>query len=280
MAEFITPEECEAHAAQFERPLMPRAWMRAAATIRDLREQLAAAKLTAEISAGMLETLQAETADLIEVERCKQSIEAAGCAWQHTTSVIGTHPISLLPFGPTDHLFLSRVAGKRGQDATPVDWQFAEQQAWTYASAPYRKRVDAKGCAIDLYFGRDWHPVVVTTGMCGEQGFGEPGDTLTRELLETAAQWAEAHPASEPQEPEEPEPPAKPHPNWPERCKEPGHCCQRCAHNRSNGPPCNETDCSGPGRCCHAFDSWDGKGPNYPQGDGLHCYFTPRGGAS
>ena len=46
--------------------------------VNGLRSELAAAKLTAEISAGMLETLQAETADLIEVERCRKSINAAG----------------------------------------------------------------------------------------------------------------------------------------------------------------------------------------------------------
>ena len=232
MAEFITPEECEAHAAQFERPLMPRAWTRAAATIRDLTERLQkadaagiemmrqrdeatsakhAAEERVEACAGgdallrmveryelglslhedealdanaradaaeqALAALREETAALREIRRCQESIRAAGC----------------------------REVACSWEDMQDVSkWQSAERAGWAHAAAPYRERIEAAGYELKLWYGiKNSRPVCVhDLESAGAQRLGERGGYPTLALLEEAAQWAEAQPASEPQETE------------------------------------------------------------------------------
>ena len=169
----------------------------------DLREELSAAKLAGKVFSGMLETLQAETADLIEMRRCQESIIATGWGWErHSRPYPNEGFESHIVAGPEAGwpIHLSTDVHTACNSRTYSTWQSAERAAWNHAAAPYRDRIEETGFRLDLHFGGALYPIIVTAvgrkgspmTRCGEQGFGEPGGYPTLELLETAAQWSEA----------------------------------------------------------------------------------------
>ena len=178
-------------------------------TVNLLRQQLSAAddmlteaaevhaelRKRAEKAEDALAALRAETADLLEVERCKASIEAAGHGWGNTFRG------DLHVYDRHDDLAFIEEFDKRC-----ATWPEAERAAWEHAAAPYRARVEAVGWTLTIrddhqYPDCDSRPIMLTwsRGSSSEiEFFGDPGSSPTLEALEAAAAWAEAHPANPP----------------------------------------------------------------------------------
>jgi hypothetical protein len=211
----ITPEVLESLATFREEhgESVASVYRRAARTIRALQEA-EAARAFADIGLDKWreralaaeqdrEALRAEISDLLEIERCKRSIEAAEMQWTQHEPREKHHPIAIHRI----HECLFREEfGEWGAAATVADWQSAERAAWEHAADPFRERIEAAGFELKLRFAEGGNnPIEIVRCASIDDNLwevsyhaGDLGGSPTFDALEKAAAWAEAYPANAP----------------------------------------------------------------------------------
>jgi hypothetical protein len=143
------------------------------------------AEIVIEVKAAH-DKLLAETADLREIERCKRSIEAAGCDWCDNAS---------------GEIFVFDCIGDEDDlNMRCATWPEAERAAWEHYSADARAEIEAVGYHLLLQFGEPCDAPVVAqlaphTGPV-QYITGDLGSYPTRGDISAAVEWARKHPAN------------------------------------------------------------------------------------